>query len=154
MRLTLQQMQTTLTFSRGRYGRQFTSAWLRPFGLASLGLSRGSKTNDESFANYTQLSPVLMPLRIRSGTKAIKMKDPKPVRVKSQKIKRFAALSYKSKKLRHYAWGHGLRPCPLFPGPFGPFLRAPRFARRQKLQNRKALKAKALRCAQLLKSFQ
>jgi hypothetical protein len=80
------------------------------------GTLRG-KTNDESFAQNTQLSPVLM-LPSHTLRDISCFNDFKILKSKSQKIKRFAALSYKSKKLeRLKAWPFG--PRYFVSGPFG-----------------------------------
>lgn len=106
--LTLQQMRMTLTFSQVRYRRQFTSARLRPFGLASLGLSRGSKPMMKASHKTLSFLCAYASFAYAQGHKLLndfkplksKSQKLKPLRVKALKTKRFAALSYKSIKAR------------------------------------------------------
>jgi hypothetical protein len=107
--LTLQLMQTTLTFSHGRYGRQSTSARLRPFGLASLGLSRGSKPKMKASHKTLSFLCAYASFAYAQGHKLLN--DFKTLKSKSQKLKppsgqaskaksASLALSYKSIKAR------------------------------------------------------
>lgn len=96
--LTLQQMQMTLTFSQGRYGRQTTSARLRPFGLASLGLSRGSKPMMKASHKTLSFLCAYATFACAQGHKLLN--DFKPLKSKSQKLKPPSGQASKAKALR------------------------------------------------------
>lgn len=148
---SLMQLQMTLT-SKSQGDKQKTTgergvycplrarfACLRaPFGAKP-------KTNDESFIQNIQLSPVLMlpsqkPLRdiscfndfrtLKSKSQKLKPPSGQASKAKSASL----ALSYKSLKARasnpRHLSSFGYRG--FFLAPFGSVLRAPRFARRQK----------------------
>lgn len=96
--LTLQQMQMTLTFSQGRYGRQTTSARLRPFGLASLGLSRGSKPMMKASQKTLSFLCAYATFACAQGHKLLN--DFKTLKSKPQKLKPPSGQSSKAKALR------------------------------------------------------
>lgn len=141
--LTLQQMQMTLTFSQGRYGRQSTSARLRPFGLASLGLSRGSKPMMKASHKTLSFLCAYATFACAQGHKLLN--DFKPLKSKSQKLKPPSGQASKVKALRWRSATKAKKREPQTQGtsvpsvteafsltPFGSIFRAPRFARRQK----------------------
>ena len=142
-RLTLQQMRMTLTFSQERYRRQATSARLRPFGLASLGLSRGSKPKMKASHKTLSFLCAYATFACAQGHKLLK--DFKPLKSKSQKLKPPSGQSSKAKALRcaqlQKHKGESLKTqgtsVPSVTEafsltPFGSISRVPRFARRQK----------------------
>ena len=103
------------------------------------GTLRG-KTNDESFAQNTQLSLVLM-LPSHTLRNISCFNDFKTLKSKSQKIRRFATLSYKSKKLeRLKAWPFG--PRNFVSGPFGLKAESASLRSATKALKMKGLKAK------------
>lgn len=142
-RLTLQQMRMTLTFSQVRYGRQSTSARLRPFGLASLGLSRGSKPMMKASHKTLSFLCAYATFACAQGHKLLN--DFKPLKSKSQKLKPPSGQTSKAKALRWRSATKAKKREPQTQGtsvpsvteafsltPFGSISRAPRFARRQK----------------------